>query len=176
MIVMVREGEKEMADTIGQPGLAVRDLPAEAPGHPGHLSITGLVAHPVTLTTETLASVPRLEQREAFTRKDGTPVERRWRGIPLPVVLALAEPLAEARYVRVCAGTYALPVALQDMAMALLCDELDGQPLSQQMGAPWRLLLPGSGGGANSVKWIDRLEVTEEPGSYDATCPVGPRG
>ena len=47
----------------------------------------------------------------------------------------------------------------------------DGQPLPPQLGAPWRLLLPGSGGGANSAKWIDRLEVTEEPGSYDATCP-----
>lgn len=33
----------------------------------------------------------------------------------------------------------------------------------------WRRLLPGSAT-HTSVKWIERLEVTEEPGSYDAGC------
>lgn len=163
-----------MADATGQPRLVIRDLPPEALSHPGYLSITGLVARPLTITAAVLAPLARAEYTEAFTSKDGTAVERRWRGIPLLEMLALAQPLPVARYVRVCAGSYALPVALQDAATALVCDELDGQPLPQRQGAPWRLLLPGSGG-STSVKWIDRLEVTEEPGSYDAACPIAPR-
>jgi DMSO/TMAO reductase YedYZ molybdopterin-dependent catalytic subunit len=106
---------------------------------------------------------------EEFVGRDGTPVARCWHGIPLLQVIALAQPLETARYVRVCAGSYALPVALAEAQEALLCDQLDGQPIPQRHGAPWRLLLPG-GATHTSVRWIDRLEVTEEPGSYDAGC------
>ena len=41
-------------------------------------------------------------------------------------VLALAGPLPEARYVRVCAGEYVVPLALEQADLALLCDRLDG--------------------------------------------------
>jgi DMSO/TMAO reductase YedYZ molybdopterin-dependent catalytic subunit len=127
------------------------------------------VARPQTLTAADLAPLAHTEQREEYVGKDGGAVVRHWGGMPLLAVLALAQPWETARYVRVCAGAYALPVALADAGGALLCDELDGQPLSHRQGAPWRLLLPGADN-HTSVKWIDRLEVTEEPGSYDAGC------
>jgi DMSO/TMAO reductase YedYZ molybdopterin-dependent catalytic subunit len=79
-------------------------------------------------------------------------------------ILALAEPLSAARYVRVCAGEYSVPVPLDQAGDALLCDMLEGQPLPLVHGAPWRLLWPGSRC-STSVKWVDRLELCAEPGN-----------
>jgi DMSO/TMAO reductase YedYZ molybdopterin-dependent catalytic subunit len=147
----------------------VNTIPASAQSHTGQLEIRGRVSHPRTLSGADLAPLRRIEQVEEFVGKDGGRVVRRWRGMLLLEVLALAQPGETACYVRVCAGSYALPLALAKAHAALLCDELDGQPLAQRQGAPWRLLLPG-GHAHTSVKWIDRLEVTEERGSYDAGC------
>jgi DMSO/TMAO reductase YedYZ molybdopterin-dependent catalytic subunit len=82
-------------------------------------------------------------------------------------VLALAEPLPVARYVRAGAGSYVVPVPLSDTGSALLADELNGEPLSIEHGAPWRLVLPG-GACYTSVKWLDHLEPTAEPGEHAA--------
>jgi DMSO/TMAO reductase YedYZ molybdopterin-dependent catalytic subunit len=158
-----------VTDTSTPLGAPADTRPTGAPTHPGFLAIEGLVARPQTLTAADLAPLARTERREEFAGKDGGHVARRWRGIPLLAVVALARPRETARYVRVCAGSYALPVALADAEGALLCDALDGQTLSHRQGAPWRLLLPGADN-HTSVKWIDRLEVTQEPGSYDAGC------
>jgi DMSO/TMAO reductase YedYZ molybdopterin-dependent catalytic subunit len=147
-------------------------VPAGIESPTGYLEITGLVSQPRTLAGTDLAAVPRFEHVEAFVRKGGGSVVRRWRGMLLMDVLSLARPGEEARYVRVCAGSYQLPVALTKVGAALLCDELDGRPLLQAEGAPWRLLLPG-GHAHTSVKWIDRLVLTEERGSYDAGCGRG---
>jgi DMSO/TMAO reductase YedYZ molybdopterin-dependent catalytic subunit len=148
-------------------------LAASVPTHSGHLAISGLVSQHLTLSGADLAALPHASRVERFVRKDGAPVERCWHGIPLLQVLALARPLETARYVRVAAGSYALPVALAEAQGALLCDQLDGQPIPQRHGAPWRLVLPG-GATHTSVRWIDRLEVTAEPGSYDAGCGPTP--
>jgi DMSO/TMAO reductase YedYZ molybdopterin-dependent catalytic subunit len=158
-----------MSDTSTRPHATVGIEPAGASPDLGQLEITGQVCHRLTLSGDDLAALPRAHHVEEFVGKDGAPVVRRWQGVPLLQVLALAQPLEAARYVRVCAGSYALPVALAEAGGALLCDQLDGQPIPQRHGAPWRLLLPG-GATHTSVRWIERLEVTGEPGSYDAGC------
>jgi DMSO/TMAO reductase YedYZ molybdopterin-dependent catalytic subunit len=144
-------------------------VPDTAQAHRGYLEISGQVAVPRTVSGADLATLHRAEYVEAIVDKEGGSMTRRWRGTPLLEVLALAQPLDTARYVRVCAGSYALPVALAAAQAALICDELDGQALTLEHGAPWRLLLPGAHQ-HTSVKWIDRLELTEERGSYDAGC------
>jgi DMSO/TMAO reductase YedYZ molybdopterin-dependent catalytic subunit len=78
-------------------------------------------------------------------------------------VLTLAHPLPTARYVRVHAGNYVVPIALTEAELALLADTLNEQPLAVEHGAPWRLALPGAACFI-SVKWVDRLELTTEPG------------
>jgi len=104
---------------------------------------------------------------EAFTCEEGWTVPAvRWRGIRLADVVALARPLPSARYVRVHAGNYVILVSLNDARAALLCDEMNSRPLSTAHGAPWRLLVPG-GACFTSVKWVDRLEVTSEPGESE---------
>jgi len=128
------------------------------------LRIEGLVAQPRVLHDADLAALPRRTLVEPFTCEEGWTVPRvAWQGIPLSQVLALSQPAPEARYVRVCAGAYTIVLALAEAAESLLCDTLDGQPLTREHGAPWRLVVPG-GKCFTSVKWVDRLEVTAEAG------------
>ena len=78
-------------------------------------------------------------------------------------VIALAQPLSSARYVRVHAGDYIIPVSLNDAPTILLCDEMDGRLLAAAHGAPWRLLVPGRAC-FTSVKWVSRLDLAAEVG------------
>lgn len=133
----------------------------------GALRITGLVAHGRRLRASALRTLARSELVDTFGCEEGWTVpNQRWGGVRLADVLALAQPLAQARYVRICAGTYAIPLALSDAGTALLCDELNGEPLGLEHGAPWRLVVPG-GQCFTSVKWVERLEVTETAGEAE---------
>jgi sulfite oxidase len=78
-------------------------------------------------------------------------------------VLALSQPAAKARFVQVSAGTYSISLALDESGESLLCDTLNGQPLTVEHGAPWRLIVPG-GKCFTSVKWVQRLVLSREPG------------
>jgi DMSO/TMAO reductase YedYZ molybdopterin-dependent catalytic subunit len=132
------------------------------------LRIDGLVQCAVHLRARTdLLGLPRIEHAEPFTCEEGWTVQSvRWKGVRLLDVIALAGSLPNARYVRVHAGDYVVPVALADAHAALLCDDMDGRSLPAVHGAPWRLLLPG-GACFTSVKWVDRLELTAAPGPHD---------
>lgn len=130
----------------------------------GLLRITGLVARPLVLRKEDLARLPRTRHEEAFHCEEGWTVpDVRWEGMQLSDVIALAQPAPEARYIRVCAGTYSIPLTLDEATSALLCDELDDKPLTRDHGAPWRLVLPG-GKCFTSVKWVTSLMVSDVPG------------
>jgi DMSO/TMAO reductase YedYZ molybdopterin-dependent catalytic subunit len=139
------------------------------------LRIDGLVARPLEVSQADLARLPHAVLEEPFSCEEGWSVPGlRWGGLRLADVLALAEPLPAARYVRVGAGPYVAPVPLAEAVAALLADELNGEPLSIEHGAPWRLVLPG-GACYTSVKWLDRLELTAEPGEHTAQRLAGAR-
>jgi DMSO/TMAO reductase YedYZ molybdopterin-dependent catalytic subunit len=128
------------------------------------LEISGLVARPRALTPADLAGLARAAHDEPFTCEEGWTVPGlRWGGVRLADVLALAEPLPAARFVRVGSGDYVVPVSLDEASAGLLCDTLNGAPLAVEHGAPWRLLLAG-GACFSSVKWVTRLEVSAEAG------------
>jgi DMSO/TMAO reductase YedYZ molybdopterin-dependent catalytic subunit len=134
------------------------------------LRIEGLVERPLSLSGADLADLPRVALTDDFTCAEGWSVpDLRWEGPRLSQVLALARPRSEARYVRVCADAYAVPLTLEQAELALLCDRLAGQPLSLAHGAPWRLLLP-AGDCFTSVKWVSRLELCAEPGENTGQC------
>jgi DMSO/TMAO reductase YedYZ molybdopterin-dependent catalytic subunit len=128
------------------------------------LQVIGLVQRKLALRTADLAHLPRTRLADDFVCEEGWSVgDLDWEGVRLSDVLALAGPLPAARYVRVGAGGYVVPLTLDQAALALLCDRLHGQPLPLAHGAPWRLLLPGASC-FTSVKWVDRLELSAEPG------------
>jgi len=60
-----------------------------------------------------------------------------------------------------------VPLALADAERRLVCDELNGEPLTVDHGAPWRLVVSG-GGCYTNVKWLDHLELVANPGEDDA--------
>ena len=120
------------------------------------------------LSPADLARLPRAVLEEPFVCEEGWSVPRiRWGGVRLADVLALAEALPSASYVRAGAGPWVVPVPLADATSALVCDELNGEALSIEHGAPWRLVLLG-GACYTNVKWLDRLELTAEPGEHAA--------
>jgi DMSO/TMAO reductase YedYZ molybdopterin-dependent catalytic subunit len=131
------------------------------------LRIDGLVRNPGNARAADLAGLPRAAHAEPFSCEEGWAVpEIAWGGVRLSDAVALAGPLPAARYVRVHAGNYVVPVPLDGAAGALLCDEMNGRPLPAAHGAPWRLLVPG-GRCFTSVKWVDRLELTAAPGAKE---------
>lgn len=134
----------------------------QASGHT--LRIEGLVAATRSLTHDDLAALPRTGVAAEF-HCDGKAKEseRFWRGPRLLDVLGLAGPLPAAGYIRVGSGEYVAPLSRQEAEAAILADSVDDQPLSAETGGPWRLVLPGLRCSA-SVKRVDRLELTTEPG------------
>jgi DMSO/TMAO reductase YedYZ molybdopterin-dependent catalytic subunit len=132
------------------------------------LSVDGLVGRRLELTHADLAQLPRAALEEPFVCEEGWSVPGlRWGGVRLSDIVALAQPLAAATYVRAGSGPWVVPIPLSDAAAVLVCDQLNGEPLTVEHGAPWRLV-PSGGPCFSNVKWLDRLELTAEPGEHDA--------
>src|SRR5436190_149243 len=128
------------------------------------LRIEGLVVEPRSLSLVDLAHLARGSFTEDFhCEQHWTAPQQKWSGPRLVDVLSLVHPLPSAKYVRVHAGNYVVPLALADAEQALLADILNDLPLAVEHGAPWRLALPGAACFI-SVKWVERLELTAEPG------------
>ncbi|MFT4037031.1 MAG: molybdopterin-dependent oxidoreductase [Thermomicrobiales bacterium] len=145
---------------------AVDGVPRSARRHGANpiLRIEGLVARPLALAPADLAHLPRHPFTGSISCVErGNIPDTDWSGLAVADLLALAEPLPGARFVRICAGPYVTPLALDVADGALLCDQLAGSALPLERGGPWRLVIPGTRY-YTSVKWVDLLEITaEEP-------------
>ena len=149
-----------------------------------HLAISGLVAHPQTLTLADLKARARREVTFTmecsgntglpfFTGGVGT---ARWAGTPLASLLEEAGVLEqgiEVVFWGADAGEqtwremkiteqFARSMSLADALNAdnLLCYEMNGTALPPEHGYPLRLIAPGWYGVAN-VKWLTRIEVID---------------
>lgn len=128
------------------------------------LRVEGLVAAPQSFSPTDLEDLSRSSFTEDFRcEKDWVVPQQKWGGVRLADLLKLATPLPTARYVRVHAGNYIVPLALEEAEDALLADTLNDQPLTVEHGAPWRLAVAGAAC-HTSVKWVERLELSAEPG------------
>ena len=128
------------------------------------LRVEGLVSQPCLIKPADLATLPRASFTENFScDEQWVATSQTWSGPRLIDVLKLAGLLPAAKYVRVGAGEYVVPILLADATQALLADTLNDQPLTLEHGAPWRLALPGARC-FTSVKWVDRLELVTERG------------
>ncbi|WP_051913714.1 molybdopterin-dependent oxidoreductase [Thermorudis peleae] len=126
------------------------------------LQICGAVRHQLLVMPNDLNALPRSRYRADFVCQQGWVVpQQEWSGFRLQDVLALAEPLPEARVIHIGAGDYVIGLPRAVAESALLCDTLNGQPLPLEHGAPWRLIVP-SGACTTSVKWVDRIVLLTE--------------
>jgi len=149
------------------------------------ITVDGMVRRPLTIDYAIWKSLPRRDETVDFHCVEGWSVENvRWGGVRPADILALAEPLPEARYANFHAfdGAYfdSLPLErLRDPA-TLLADTLDGKPLVADHGGPVRLVVPTQLA-YKSVKFVKRIELTDrqqrgywEQRGYSVDAPVSP--
>ncbi|HEY3961719.1 MAG TPA: molybdopterin-dependent oxidoreductase [Gaiellaceae bacterium] len=135
------------------------------------LEISGLVRKPVSIDYETLLSLPRAEQVSTFHCVTGWTVKNvRWAGVRFDHLLALAEPLPNAKAIRFDSMEIpyndSLTLDQVHLPNVMLAYEMDGQPLSRPHGSPARVVIPEMYG-YKGVKWLTKMElVAEQPTGY----------
>ena len=148
------------------------------------LLVHGLVDQPMEFTLDDLKRLPTVTRTHFIECSGnggaelrgipGSTVEKshgllscsEWTGVPLKVLLEQAGVKPEAKWVvaegaDACRMARSIPMA-KCMEDALVVYGQNGEALRPGQGYPLRLLLPGFEGNS-SVKWLDRLHVTEEP-------------
>ncbi len=147
-------------------GRTANGISRQARAHAEHpiLRVDGLVAQPRHLEPAEITALPHVPYTGGVScLEGGNRPTREWSGVRLADIIAVTSPSADARYLRVSAGPYAVAVAIADAGSVLLCDRIAGEPFGVEQGGPWRLVVPGRLH-YTSVKWVDRIEVTaDEP-------------
>lgn len=148
------------------------------------LVIDGLVARSFSISWSQLMQFPK-ESVTAFHECYGSPTKPPdtnlwrignvvWAGVPLDLLLKLAQPQAEARYLwsdGLENGSFGEAKDVdryqKDMTLAkamtpgcLVAYEMNGESLRKERGGPVRLVVPGWYG-TNSTKWLCRLSLQE---------------
>ncbi len=128
------------------------------------IEILGLVDTPLTLDLEDIARLPKSKAVRDFRCHDGwvAPAQR-WEGAPVSTVLDLAHASADAKYVTFTSGDFSRSLTMEEARASdtLLALRLNDRPLPKENGGPCRLLAGNSMGPAH-VKWVQRIEVTNE--------------
>jgi DMSO/TMAO reductase YedYZ molybdopterin-dependent catalytic subunit len=128
------------------------------------LTVSGLVANIATYTLADLQAMPQTKLVHEFQCVTGWRVpEVHWAGVPLSVLLRLAEPSTEATAVRFRSfdGTYTESMTLEeahrpDVIVAL---QMLGGPVTHDHGGPVRMYA-ASMYGYKSTKWLSGIELT----------------
>lgn len=147
------------------------------------VTVDGLVATPLTVDRATWGTLERFEQTVDFHCVEGWSVDDvHWGGVAPRVLLEMAGVLPQATHVtfHAAGGVYrdGLPMDLVLDRRTVLADQLDDEALPPAHGGPLRLVVPRQLG-YKSVKWVDRLEVTDsqvegywEARGYASDAPV----
>jgi DMSO/TMAO reductase YedYZ molybdopterin-dependent catalytic subunit len=166
------------------------DIPAIDPSA-WRLRVGGLVRHPLELTLADIRAQPRRTHRVTMecagngrARLQPRPLSQpwlneaigtaEWTGTPLGPILeeaGLADEAVELVFTGADRGIqgevehdYQRSLSIADAMRpeVLLVDEMNGQPLEPQHGAPLRIIVPGWYG-MTSVKWLTSIEAVAEP-------------
>jgi len=147
----------------------------EKAGH-GVVKIDGAVVQPVSFDYKTLRLLP-----EEHQVADVTALMPGMQGRAISVKGLLDVPAlnigADHVTFHSVDGTYAATLTVQQARdFGFLLYELDGQPLPDEKGGPFRLITPGLGDLCANVKGVGRIEVTKGPGrdTRQITCPPKP--
>jgi DMSO/TMAO reductase YedYZ molybdopterin-dependent catalytic subunit len=134
--------------------------------------VWGEVESPLELTWEQFLELPREQNTQdihcvtRWSRFDATFSGVHWR-----TLAELVQPKPSARFVIAHAEqgfTSNVPIQYVEEANALLATEADGEPLSEEHGAPLRLIVPGKYFW-KSAKWLRGIELSDhdEPGFWE---------
>jgi len=134
------------------------------------LDIVGEVERPLSLTRTELDGLADGELVADFHCVEGwTRPGVHWRGVRLATLIALAETRDAGRHVTIGCGEYTAVLTREQAEddRVLLALECDGQPLEPDKGLP-RLVGPAEWDCFQSVKSVDRIELTREPAQATA--------
>ncbi len=136
------------------------------------LEITGLVEHPLSLSWDDFAALPRVERTSDFhCVTTWTVFDARWGGVAFTEILGRVKPLPEARFVHFTSHdgyTTNVPAASLASPDALLADWLGDAPLPVKHGGPVRVVIPRLYAW-KSAKFIKVIEFLPEdrPGYWE---------
>ncbi len=138
----------------------------------GRVRIEGAVVQPLSFDRAAIAALPVEHQLDIATVMPGM----KGRGIRLKGLLDVLALAIEADHIAFHAadGTYSACLTLQQARdHGVLLYELDGAPLPDTKGGPFRLVTPGLGDLCANVKGVSRIEVTKGLGrdTRQTTCP-----
>jgi 2-dehydropantoate 2-reductase len=126
---------------------------------PGVVRIEGAVVQPVSLDRAAIAALPAEHQLDISTMMPGM----QGKGIRLKALLDVPALAIKADHVTVHSGDgkYSACFTLeQAKSFGVLVYELDGAPLPESKGGPFRLVTPGLGDLCANVKGVVRIEVS----------------
>lgn len=136
------------------------------------LDVTGAVDSALTLTVDDLRAMPATRLTKDFQCVTGWRVhDVKWAGVGLADVLDRAGVKEGAWGVRLFSfdGSYTETLSMEQARRpdVIVAYEMDGKPVSSAHGGPVRLYVAPMYG-YKSIKWMDRVEVTETepPGGY----------
>ncbi len=135
------------------------------------LQVGGLADDPKVFGYEELLSMQSAEVVADFACEEGWEVPGlRWTGVPLVDLINAVEPGDEARYVAIGSGDFVASLAWPDIEAGepLVAYMLNGDVIPWEHGGPLRLVLQG-GVCYQSVKWVDRIELTADSSAETAS-------
>jgi DMSO/TMAO reductase YedYZ molybdopterin-dependent catalytic subunit len=137
---------------------------------PWALAVGGLVRRPARLTLEAIQALPRITYTVRHHCVEGWTAVATWTGVPVSSVLALVEPLPEARYLRFDTfdrgymNGWDLESGMHPQT--ILAYGFNDRPLEPRHGAPLRLYSPVKLG-YKLTKYLTGITLTRErPGGY----------
>jgi len=142
------------------------------PDDPGGwtLEVGGLVRKPTRFTRAMLESLPPTGYTVKHHCVEGWTAVGTWTGVPVSVIAAMVEPLAEARYIRFDSfdsdyfNGWDLASAMHPQT--ILSYAMNDRPLTVERGAPLRLYAPIKLG-YKMTKYLRAITFTRErPGGY----------
>ena len=127
------------------------------------LRLEGLVRNPTVLTAADLADLTQRSLTDDFRCLEGWSVpDQNWDGVPLAVLLEIAEPLPNARFAAISAADFTVAVPLDaNVSNVLLATRLNGATLTPDHGGPCRLVMVAQAC-YSSVKWVDCIRLTAD--------------
>jgi DMSO/TMAO reductase YedYZ molybdopterin-dependent catalytic subunit len=132
------------------------------------LRVDGLVAECLQVTPTALQQLPQRDLTNDFTCLEGWTVpDVKWGGVLLEAVLSLARPAAQVRYVQASAGECSIPLAIDRVGRILIATRRYNRTLTAEHGGPFRLVVP-DGDCFMQIKWLDHLELRQDPGPNTA--------
>jgi 2-dehydropantoate 2-reductase len=137
----------------------IRTLTEKPRSGPGIVAIDGAVVQAVSLDRAAMQQLPSEHQIDDVSRKIPS---MRGRAITVKGLLDIPALQLDADHVTFHSadGQYAATLTLaQAKEFGLLVYELDGEPLADGKGGPFRLITPGLGDLCANVKGVSRIEV-----------------